>query len=520
LQGSLIDANRPAAKSPALFLKAVGMGGASPLLSIRGVAKTFGAVTALRSADLEVAPGEVHALMGANGAGKSTLVKIITGVFPADSGQMSLAGKPALFRSPAEARRAGIVSVYQDPALVPDLTVAQNMRLARVPLDAVKAAMRDLGIENVDLETKARRVDFAILRLIDLARALASKPSILMLDEITAALPADLSDRVFAVVREWRQRGSSVIFISHRMAEVTALCDRATVLRDGITVGVTLTQGAQEKIVGMMLGDEVAKAAATPVARRPLAASTKPPALEVENLSYGHMLNGVSFKVQRGEVLGVAALEGQGQEALFDCIAGVRRAASGSVKADGERLNLRHPADAIRAGLVLVPANRLESLLPQRSIQENVALAGFGRLRDWGPIAFGAERLRVGRAVTKLQIDTRAAAEVRRLSGGNMQKVVIARWIAAGFKTLLCFDPTRGIDIGTKRQIYALLREVAEQGAAVLLFTSELPEIRLACDRAIVLFGGRISGEMGAAEASEARLMRAAHGLPHADSAA
>ena len=501
------------------FLETTGMGEASPLLSIRGVAKTFGSVTALRSADLEVRPGEVHALMGANGAGKSTLVKIITGVFPADAGEMKLAGKPALFRSPAEARRAGIVSIYQDPAIVPDLTVAQNMRLARVPIDAVKAAMRDLGIQNVDLGMTARHVDFAILRLIDLARALASNPQILMLDEITAALPADLSERVFAVVREWRKRGSSVIFISHRMAEVTTLCDRATVLRDGVTVGVTQTQKAEEKIVNLMLGAEVAKAAASPVSRKPRAASSLAPSLEVENLSYGHALRGVSFKVERGEVLGVAALEGQGQEELFDCIAGVRRAESGHVSVDGARLKLRHPADAIQAGLVLVPANRLESLLPQRSIQENVALASFRRLRNWGPIAMAAERVRVGQAVTKLQIDTRAAAEVRRLSGGNMQKVVIARWIAAGFKTLLCFDPTRGIDIGTKRQIYGLLREVAEQGAAVLLFTSELPEIRLACDRAIVLFGGRITGEMPAAQATEARLMRAAHGLPHAETA-
>jgi ribose transport system ATP-binding protein len=233
----------------------------------------------------------------------------------------------------------------------------------------------------------------------------------------------------------------------------------------------------------------------------------------VENLAYGHALHGVSFRVARGEVLGVAALEGQGQEELFDCIAGVRRASAGVVKAEGVALKLRHPADAIRAGLVLVPANRLTSLLPQRSIGENVALAAFRRLRDWGPIRMGEERERVGMAVKKLQIDTRAAAEVRRLSGGNMQKVVIARWIAAGFKTLLCFDPTRGIDIGTKRQIYALLREVAEQGASVLLFTSELPEIRLACDRAVVLFGGRLSGEMPAAEATEAALLRAAHGL-------
>jgi ribose transport system ATP-binding protein len=495
------------------------MNDAPPLLRLSGVAKSFGAVKALRSADLEVRPGEVHALMGANGAGKSTLVKVITGVFPADEGEITLAGESAFFRSPAEARRAGIVSVYQDPAIVPDLTVAQNMRLARVPLEAVQGAMRDLGIERIPLSSIARHLDFAILRLVDLARALASNPRILMLDEITAALPADLSERVFTVVRRWRQRGSSVIFISHRLAEVGALCDRATVLRDGVTVGVTATRGAEETIVNLMLGSDVAKAAAAPVRRG--ASSDGPaqtPALEVKDLACGHALRGVSFRVRRGEVLGVAALEGQGQEELFDCIAGVRRAAAGEVRAEGRTLKLTHPADAIRAGLVLVPANRLATLLPQRSVQENVALAAFGDMRSWGPIAVREERRRVEKAVHKLQIDTRAAAEVRRLSGGNMQKVVIARWIAAGFKTLLCFDPTRGIDIGTKRQIYALLREVAEQGASVLLFTSELPEIRLACDRAIVLFGGQIAGEMAAADADEARLMRAAHGLAPIDS--
>jgi ribose transport system ATP-binding protein len=492
-----------------------------PLLHIRGVAKTFGAVRALRSADLEVRPGEAHALMGANGAGKSTLVKIITGVFPADEGEMVLAGQRVAFRSPAEARRAGIVSVYQDPAIVPDLTVAQNMRLARVSTDKVKTAMRDLGVERIDLNTVARDVDFALLRLIDLARALASDPRILMLDEITAALPADLSERVFKVVRDFRGRGASVIFISHRMAEIAMLCDRATVLRDGVTVGVTPTKGAEETIVNLMLGSDVAKATTAPAARaaRPKTAS-ETAALEVSDLACGHALHGVSLRVNRGEVLGVAALEGQGQEELFDCIAGVRRADAGEVRAEGRVLKLRHPADAIRAGLVLVPANRLVSLLPQRSVQENVALAAFGRLRSWGPIAMGEERRRVDAAVRKLQIDTRAAAEVRRLSGGNMQKVVIARWLAAGFKTLLCFDPTRGIDIGTKKQIYALMREIADQGLSVLLFTSELPEIRLACDRAIVLFGGRISGEMPAAEANEARLLRAAHGLTRGEAAA
>jgi ribose transport system ATP-binding protein len=494
---------------------------APPLLGIRGVAKRFDSVVALRSADLEVRAGEVHALMGANGAGKSTLVKIITGVFPADAGEMSLAGRPVRFRSPAQARAAGIVSVYQDPAIVPDLTVAQNMRLARVPLDAVKAAMRSLGIDGIDLDQTAREIDFAILRLIDLSRALASNPRILMLDEITAALPADLSERVFAVVRDWRDRGSSIIFISHRMAEVAALCDRATVLRDGVTVGVTATRGAADRIVDMMLGADVARAAAAPpTGNIRVGEPGEAAALEVRGLSFGHALREVSFRVRRGEVLGVAALEGQGQEELFDCVAGVRRAAAGEVLADGKLLRLRHPADAIAAGLVLVPANRLQALLPQRSIHENVALAAYAAPRSWGPIAMRAEKQRVEGAVARLQIDTRASSELRRLSGGNQQKVVIARWLAAGFRTLLCFDPTRGIDIGTKQQIYALLRDIAGQGLSVLLFTSELQEIRLACDRAIVLFGGRLAGEMTAADADEASLLRAAHGLATAQSAA
>jgi ribose transport system ATP-binding protein len=484
------------------------------LLRVTGVAKRFGSVIALRSAALELSAGEIHALMGANGAGKSTLVKVITGEFPADAGEIAVAGDVTVFRSPAEARRSGIVSVYQDPALVPDLTIAQNMRLARVPLEAVRGVMGDLGIERLDLSRRAREIDYPHLRLIDLSRALAATPRILILDEITAALPADLTERVFAVVRDWRRRGHSVIFISHRMAEVAALADRATILRDGVTVGVTSTRGAEEQIVNMMLGAEVAKAAAKP-AQRPRHEGDRqgPAALEVRDLTYGHALSGVSFRLGAGEILGVAALEGQGQQELFDCIAGVRRAAAGEILVNGQAFELRHPADAIRAGLVLVPANRLHALLPQRSIRENVALASFGRLGAWGPIAMGAERKRVESAVERLQIDRRASSEVRRLSGGNQQKVVIARWLAAGFRTLLCFDPTRGIDIGTKRQIYALLREVAAQGASVLLFTSELPEIRLACDRAIVLFAGRISGEMQASEADEARLLRAAHGL-------
>jgi ribose transport system ATP-binding protein len=485
------------------------------LLEVRDVAKGFGAVIALKSATLNLVRGEIHALMGANGAGKSTLVKILTGVHVADAGTITINGATRVFRSPAEARRAGIVSVYQDPALVPDLTIGQNMRLADVPLAKVRSHFSDLGIDDLDPNGLVRDIPYPLLRLIDLARALASNPVVLILDEITAALPANLAERVFAVMRSWRERGNSVIFISHRMAEVGALCDRATALRDGVTVGVIDTApGSGERIVSLMLGLDPTKVSPSEsVQRQNLSRDDDLAALEVRDLCSGHMLKNVSFSLQAGEILGVAALEGQGQQELFECIAGVTRNDGGEIAVHGQKLKLTHPGDAIAAGLVLVPANRLQALLPQRSIRENVALPLVRDPSNWGIINARTERQRVSNAVKRLQIDTRAESQLRRLSGGNQQKVVIARWIATGFQTLLCFDPTRGIDIGTKHQIYRLLREMADAGSSVLLFTSELPEIALVCDRTIVLFGGAIVAEMPASEADEETLLRAAHGL-------
>ena len=484
------------------------------LLEARDLAKRFGAVVALRAATLHVRRGEVHALMGANGAGKSTLVKMLTGVLRPDGGTILVRGEPRLFRSPGEARSVGLVSLYQDPALVPDLTIAQNLRLAAAPAEAVRPWLDQFGLGALDVRSVVRDLPLPILRLIDLARALAMQPEILLLDELTAALPADLAQHVYDVARDWRERGRSVIFISHRLAEIAAICDRATVLRDGVTVGVVEpARGGEERIVSLMLGAPAANAAAGRRGGGARPTQAGPPALAVTGLACGEMLRDVSFSLRPGEVLGVAALEGQGQDELFDCLAGLRRPAAGAIMTGGESRRFRHPADAIRAGLVLVPADRLHALLPQRSVRENVALPLVRGLRAWGPLRMRAEQARVTDAVRRLQIDTRAGSELRRLSGGNQQKVVIARWLACGFATLLCFDPTRGIDIGTKRQIYALVRELADAGAAVLLFTSELPEIALACDRVLVLFGGRVVGEMPADEADEVTLLRTAHGL-------
>ena len=487
------------------------------LLTAREVSKRYGPVVALRSATLVVEPGEVHALLGANGAGKSTLVKVLTGVIRADGGTILVNGEPISVSSPAQAARIGLAPVFQDPALVPDLTVEQNLRLTGTPVAAVRRHLRELDLD-LDFADQAVDVPLPLLRMLDLARALARDPQLLILDEITAALPADLAERVFDVMRRQKESGRSALFITHRLREVIAHCDRATVLRDGGDVGTLVPkEGGEEKIVEFMLGEEFARAAGvaetTPPRERIELAADEPTALEVRGLQVGETLTDVSFALRPGEILGIAALEAQGQDELFEVLSGQQKPMAGEVLAQGKPLRARHPYDAIRAGVVLVPADRLQALLPQRSIAENIAAPRFNSPLRWGPVGIREERRRVRGAIDALSIDTRAQRQVRRLSGGNQQKVTIARWLANGFQTLLCFDPTRGIDVGTKRQIYALLRQLASDGAAVLLFTSELAEIPLVCDRAVCLYGGRVTAELDAAGADEATLLRAMHGL-------
>ena len=484
------------------------------LLEATGVSKTYGAVVALDNASLAVRPGEVHALMGANGAGKSTFVKILTGAVIPDTGRIVVRGRERKSLSPAAARRNGLVSVYQEPALIPDLDIRDNLRLTNTPVEPFRHWLSELGLENLNLSSLARRLPLASLRVVDLARALAIEPDVLLLDEITAALPANLSERVLAAVKH-QGTDRSVIFISHRLIEIAAVCNRATVLRNGETVGVVdVTAGSEDKIVKLMLGESAAALAE----RQDAGATTtgraeQIPRIRTRSLSNGRRLRDATFDLYPGEVLGVVALEGQGQDELFDILSGGERAASGSMLLDGKQTSFRHPADAIRAGVVYVAADRAEALLMQRSVRENISLPFSARILQWGWINLGREKLKVDDAVSRLQIDARAGSEVRRLSGGNQQKVTIARWVAGGVKTMLCFDPTRGIDIRTKTQIYVLLRDLAEAGAAVLLYTSELKEIQLACDRVIVIFGGEIVAELSAAGADEAALLRAAHNL-------
>jgi ribose transport system ATP-binding protein len=493
---------------------------AAPLLEVRGAAKRYGPVVALRSADLSVRAGEVHALLGANGAGKSTLVKCLTGVIRPDAGTITVAGREARPRSPMRAARLGLAPVFQDPALVPDLTVAQNLRLTGASIERVRSELAAMHLE-VSFRELVGDLALPILRMLDLARALIHDPQLLILDEVTAALPSDLAERVFAVMRQRREQGRSVLFITHRLAEVIATCDRATILRDGEDVGTMVPQeGGEARIVEMMLGPEAARAEAAasqldeaelpaPEAEAVEEAET---VLEVDDIRVG-AVQGISFALRRGEVLGLAALEGQGQDELFEALAGQRRLERGELRVSGKAFRPRHPYDAVRRNVVLVPPDRLLALLPQRPVRENVSAPLYNSPLRWGPINMREEGRRVRRAVEALDIDMRAAKQVRRLSGGNQQKVTIARWIASGFAALLCNDPTRGIDVGTKRQVYSLLRELADDGAAILFFSSELAEFPLVCDRVLTVYGGRVTAELPGAAADEATLLQAMHGL-------
>src|SRR4029453_15696734 len=321
--------------------------------------------------------------------------------------------------------------VYQDPALIGDLTVEQNLRLTAADPALVRRELAAMDLDGLDLDEQVRDLPLPFLRMLDLARALAFDPQLLILDEITAALPPDLSERVFAIMTRWKEGNGGVLFISHRLAEVPKHCGMCTVLRDGRNVASFHPgqEGGEAQIVAAMLAE--ASKGVRDVARERRAARERPeeeaPRLVVRDLLINRQDAGVSFEVSAGEVLGMAALEGQGQDRLFEILSGNVRAAGGEILVDGDPVRFRHPYDAIRRGVVLVPSNRLMALLPQRPIRENIAAPLFNRVRRWGPINTRRERREVAEAVERLSIDTRAAAQARRLSGGNQQKLTIGR---------------------------------------------------------------------------------------------
>ncbi len=489
------------------------MNQSQPLLTTTNIAKAYGPVVALQAVDFVVQRGEIHALLGANGAGKSTLVKILAGVQSADGGEITVDGHRVRFRTPGEAMAAGIATVFQDPALIPDLTVQQNLLLSNIDEATFCQWLERFDLADLDLSALVRELPLDTLRMVDLARAVARDPQVLLLDEITAALTADQAERIFALLAEWKAQGRSAVLITHRLAEVMRVCDRATILRDGRNVeALELRNVDEHRLVEAMLGTVVQPVTVDTTANPTMLREQGEFALEARLLRSKTVVRDVSLTVRRGEILGVVALEGQGQDRLFALLSGDRRPDSGEILVGGLPQRFHSPYDAVAAGVVLVPGDRLLALLPNLSVRQNLAIPLFTRLQRWLRLP-SDEPQRVNNAINRLAIDIRAAAQVRRLSGGNQQKVVLGRWLVGGFRTLLCFDPTRGIDIQTKREIYTLLRELAADGAAILLYTSELAEIPLVCDRVLVLHDGQVVDEQDAATATESSLLTAAHGL-------
>ena len=494
-----------------------------PILAAEGITKRFGGVVALDGAAFACEAGEIHALLGENGAGKSTMVKVLCGVQPADAGTVVYKDQPVNFRGPAEAARAGIVPVFQELSLIPDLSVAENLFLGAEPriLGLVNGRrmrrqaselLRELGFVGIDPGATVRDLPLAERQLVEIGKAIGRRPAVLILDEATSALTSREVTQVFAVVRRLREEGTAIIFISHRMEEVRALCDRATVFRDGEDVGtVAVDRARHDQIVQMMIGREL-KEIFPPRPPRPAA---EQPLLEVRNLGWGSALRDVSLTVHRGEIVGLSGLEGQGQGDLLFALFGVYAGLSGEVRLRGRSIRLGGPTGAMRAGLALVPEDRkTQGLILPLSVRENVTLATLPSVSRAGVLDQAAEDLATRTMRDRLAIKmTSFAAPVRYLSGGNQQKVALAKWLLAEAEVYLMYDPTRGIDVGAKGEIYRLARELADAGHGVLLFSTDLTEIVGLCDRALVMYEGAIVRELSGAALTEANLVSAAVGI-------
>jgi rhamnose transport system ATP-binding protein len=491
-----------------------------PVLALRHAAKSFGAVQAVIDASLELYPGEAHALVGENGAGKSTVVKMLAGVHQPDGGQLLVDGTAVWLTGPAAAREAGIAVIYQEPILFPDLTVAENIYMGRQPLrrgrridrramrTEVSALFDRLGVR-MDPDRICRGLSIADQQLVEIAKALSLDARIIVMDEPTAALSAVEVTRLFAITATLRAGGAAVLFISHRLEEVFELCQRVTVMRDGRTVlgrelaGLT-PDDLVRAMVGRDLGDRVAGGGGRP----------GKPVLQVERLTREGVFVDISFTVRAGEVVAMAGLVGAGRSEVARAIFGIDSYDAGTVKIGGNRLRKASPTSAMAAGVGFVPEDRRQQgLVMDMSVQQNVALASLGRIRHAGLVTAGAERRFAADWVARLQVKYgRLTDPVSQLSGGNQQKVVLARWLGRQPALLIVDEPTRGIDIATKAEVHALLAELAASGVAVLVISSELPEVLRVGDRILVMREGRLAAEFARADATEEILMAAATG--------
>lgn len=500
------------------------------VLEAKEIRKAFGAVVALDGVTFSLRRGEIHGLVGQNGAGKSTLVKILSGVHEPDEGEILLAGRPVVLHSPLEARRLGIAMVFQEFSLVPSLSVAENVTLGHEPLrfgllvDDRTAAVRAgelldaLGMP-VEPHLPVGRLPVGSQQLVEIAKALAGNPSILILDEPTASLSHSEIETLFAALRRLRAQGVSMIYISHHLAEVMAICDRLTVLRDGqVQLSAPVLEVDLAAVIEAVTGTPVgAMALGTPVSPR---ANGAPPLLELEGWTLGRRLRGVSLSVRAGEVLGVAGLLGSGRTSLLRSIMGLEPGASGRIRIRGHEVTIGDPAAALRAGLAYVPEDRRrEGIIPGQSVEANLLLAIWRRLATFGLLRPASLAARTAQLIRRLEI--RAAGPwqpIEYLSGGNQQKVVVGRSLAVEPLVLLLDDPTAGIDIGSRRELLGHIRRFADEGRAVIFVSSELDELASVADRVAILRRGEITRTLdrrAGDELSEAAILAVIHADEH-----
>ncbi|CAL9284363.1 sugar ABC transporter ATP-binding protein [Streptomyces sp. SudanB182_2057] len=494
--------------------------GPVPVLALKGVSKSFGAVRALRDVSLELLPGEAHALAGENGAGKSTLIKTLAGVHRPDAGHVLLDGEPVVLHGPGDARAAGIAVIHQEPTLFPDLSVAENIFLGRGPTralgridhratrEATAALMRRLGV-GLAPERPARGLSIADQQLVEIAKALSFDARVLIMDEPTAALTGSEAARLFGIVRGLREQGAAVLFVSHRLQEILEICQKVTTLRDGARIATEPLAGmTEDDLIRRMVGRDLAEL--YPKRHVPVGDV----ALSVRRLTREGVFTDVSFDVRRGEIVGLAGLVGAGRTEVARAVFGVDRRDAGEVEVAGRPLPNGAPSAAMAAGLALVPEDRrAQGLVMDLSVERNIGLTGLRTTARAGLVHRRAERRRSLDWAVRLQVKyARIADAVSTLSGGNQQKVVLAKWLATAPRVLVVDEPTRGIDVGTKAEVHRILGELAADGVAVLMISSDLPEILGMADRVLVMHEGRITADLPRAAATEETVLAAATG--------
>jgi ribose transport system ATP-binding protein len=490
---------------------------------MEGVSKRYGGVNALTNADLIVEAGRIHGVLGENGAGKSTLMKVMAGVVQPNEGRMTLDGNPVAFANPAAANAAGIVCIFQELSLVPDLSVADNICISNPPkrfglIDRraqrriAEEALARAGGEDIHPLTPIKDLPLSRRQLVEIAKALVRNPRILILDEATSALTAADVRKVFAVLKRLRQEGLALLYISHRMAEIAELADECTVFRNGRNVG-TFKSGTKTdtEIVELMIGREYSHV----FPPKPAPKSTaETPALEVRKLCWNNRLKDISLTARAGEIVGLGGLDGQGQRELLLALFGVLRSTTGEILIDGKKVSLSGPSDAKHGncGMALIPEDRkTEGLMLPMSVRDNLSMASLGRISKGGLVDRAAETKAIDEMIALLAIRTDGTAvPVGTLSGGNQQKIVIAKWLMTKPKVILLNDPTRGIDVGTKAEIYQLLRKLADAGAAILYYSTDYDELVGCCDRVLVLYDGAVGRVLSGAEITERALVSSA----------